>query len=41
MTHPSKYVEMGVKAKSYYDHHATPAHMAQGAIDAIDYVLEN
>lgn len=39
--HPSKYVEMGRKAKDYYDNAATPYHMAQGAIDAIEYVLKH
>lgn len=34
-----KYVNMGIKAKDYYDHHATINHMAQGAMDAFDYVL--
>ena len=36
---PNKYVEMGMRAKSYYDNNATPKHMAQGAIDAINFVL--
>ena len=34
-----KYVEMGRKAKDYYDNHATIQHMARGAIDAFDYVI--
>lgn len=38
---PDKYVEMGRKAKDYYLKHATPNHMAQGAIDAIEYVLNH
>ena len=33
------YVEMGKRAKFYYDNNATPKHMAQGAIDAINFVL--
>ena len=36
---PNKYIEMGMRAKSYYDSNATPRHMAQGAIDAINFVL--
>ena len=36
---PNKYIEMGLRAKSYYDSNATPEHMAQGAIDAINFVL--
>lgn len=38
---PQKYVEMGFKAKVYYDNHATVRHMAQGAMDAFDYALKN
>lgn len=38
---PQKYVEMGFKAKVYYDNHATVRHMAQGAMDAFDYALNN
>lgn len=34
-----QYVEMGKRAKFYYDNNATPKHMAQGAIDAINFVL--
>lgn len=36
-----KYVDMGVKAKNYYDHHATINHMAQGAVDAFEFALEH
>ena len=36
---PEKYVKLGVNAKAYYDNTATPKHMAQGAIDAINFVL--
>lgn len=35
-----KYIEMGRKAKEYYDHHATVFHMAQGAMAAFKFVLE-
>lgn len=35
------YVDMGIKAKNYYDHHATINHMAQGAMDAFEYALKN
>ena len=36
---PNKYIEMGMKAKEFYDTKATPRHMAQGVIDAIRFVL--
>lgn len=36
-----KYVDMGIKAKDYYDNHATIRHMAQGAMDAFEFVLNN
>lgn len=36
---PVKYVEMGIRAKAYYDNNATPSHMAQGVMQAIDYVV--
>lgn len=39
LINPQKYIEMGTLAKQYYNNHATPYHMAKGAIDAIDYVL--
>lgn len=38
-SNPQKYVEMGIKAKDYYDNHATIKHMAQGAMDAFEFVL--
>lgn len=37
LTFPEKYIEMGRKAKDYYDNHAAIAHMAQGAIEAFTY----
>ncbi|MGM9778849.1 MAG: glycosyltransferase family 4 protein [Prevotella sp.] len=39
--HKEKYIEMGVKAKEYYTHHASIEIMANGAIDAIKYVVNN
>lgn len=38
---PQKYIEMGITAKNYYDNHATIRHMAQGAMNAFDYALNN
>lgn len=38
--HPEKYVEMGKKAKEYYENNATIDHMANGAMDAFRYALE-
>lgn len=35
-----KYIDMGTKAKEYYNRYATIRHMAQGALDAFEYVLE-
>ena len=32
---------MGRKAKDYYDNNATIQHMAQGAIDAFNYAINN
>lgn len=36
----SKYIEMGMNAKDYYDNYATVKHMAQGAMDAFKFVLK-
>ena len=33
-----KYLEMGIKAKNYYNLHRRPENMAQGIIDAVEYV---
>lgn len=41
MSNPAKFVDMGRKAKDYYNQHATVAHMAKGVLDAIDYVLKD
>lgn len=37
---PQKYLDMGINAKKYYQSTATPKLMAQGHIDAINYVLK-
>lgn len=37
--HPEKYISMGLQAKVYYNNYATPYHMAQGAIRAIEHAL--
>ena len=37
---PERYITMGVKAQSYYLSNATPERMAQGALDAIEFVLK-
>ncbi len=39
VSNPQKYIEMGMRAKEYYDNMASPIHMAQGALDAIRFVL--
>lgn len=36
---PEKYITMGKKAKNFYDNNRTPMHMAQGFLDAIQYVM--
>lgn len=41
VTEPSKYIEMGKKAKEYYDNHATIGHMVKGFMSAIDFVCQN
>ena len=38
--HPEIYVEMGKKAKKYYDENRTIRHMVNGFIDAINFVTE-
>lgn len=35
----AKYITMGKAAKEYYDKNATPEHMANGAIEAVEFVL--
>ena len=40
MNNPSKYIEMGLNAKTYYNNNATPKHMADAAIEAIKFVLK-
>lgn len=37
---PQKYIEMGRKAKEYYDNHATIDHMASGVMEAFRFALE-
>lgn len=37
---PNKYVEMGAKAKKYYEQYRTPENMVQGLWNAISYVLK-
>ena len=36
---PQKYVDMGIKAKIYYENNASINHMAEGAIQAFEYSL--
>lgn len=38
-TNPQKYIDMGMKAKEFYDKNRTPKHMADGFWDAIQYVI--
>lgn len=38
---PEQYAEMGTNAKVFYDDHRTPAIMAQGFLDAVEYVVHN
>ena len=35
---PDKFIAMGHAAKQYYDNYATPLIMANGVLNAIDYV---
>jgi glycosyltransferase involved in cell wall biosynthesis len=39
--HPEKFIKMGVNAKEHYDSSRKPVDMANGLIDAIEYVLKN
>lgn len=39
VSNPTKYIEMGKEARSYYENYATPEIMAQGAINAINFVM--
>ncbi len=39
--HPSKYIAMGVKAKSFYDRNRTVKHMADGLWAAIQYAYDH
>lgn len=39
INNPKKYIDMGKKAKEYYNMYATPECMAKGAMDAINYAL--
>ncbi len=38
---PNKYIEMGVRAKKYYDLYRKPEDMAKGISDSIQWVLNN
>lgn len=38
-TEPSRFIEMGAKAKDYYDNYATIGQMVKGFLSAIDYVF--
>lgn len=40
VNNPIKYIDMGKKAKLYYEQNASPKHMADGAIDAIKFALK-
>lgn len=37
---PDIYIQMGMKAKEYYEQYATTRHRAKGAIEAIEFVLK-
>lgn len=38
---PQKYIDMGEKAKAYYNENRTPQHMANGLWDAVCYALKH
>lgn len=38
---PAKYIEMGRKAKEFYDNNRTPKHMAEGLWKAVRFALEH
>lgn len=41
ITNKERYLKMGEAAKEYYYNNATPCHMAKGAIEAIEFVINN
>lgn len=41
MTTPTKYYEMGLNAKKYYENKASICHMVQGAINAFDFAINH
>lgn len=40
-SNPRKYIMMGERAREYYNRNATPRHMAQGILDAVEYAIKN
>ena len=38
---PAKYLEMGKKAKDFYDNNRTPKYMAEGLWNAVQFALEH